>query len=69
MLGPILINIVINVLDYGTECTLTKFAGNIKLGGVAHTPHGPSHSEGPWYTGEMGRWELHEVQQGEMYHI
>jgi len=45
VLGPDLLNLFINGLGGGAECTLSKFAGDTKLGGVGDPPEGHAASQ------------------------
>ena len=64
VLGSMLLNVCINHLRDGTECTLSKFVDNSKLWGVVDNAGGQGcYSEGPGQAGEMHWQEPHEVQQ------
>ncbi|KAJ7400527.1 hypothetical protein BTVI_104637 [Pitangus sulphuratus] len=54
ILDPVLFNLFTNNLDKGIECTLTKFAGDMKLGKVADTPEGWAAI--PWDLDRLESW-------------
>lgn len=57
--GPVLFNVFINDLDDGTECSLSSFTNDTKLGGVTDMLDGCT-------APPLVREESHEVQLGEM---
>lgn len=63
-MGPVLFSLS-TMLDEGTECTLSRFAGDTKLGGVADTPTGCADTQpGP---DRLERWagrNLRKFKQG-----
>ncbi|GAB0178190.1 mitochondrial enolase superfamily member 1 [Grus japonensis] len=67
ILGPILFNFFINDLDDGAECTPSKSADDIKLGGVADVPESPATIRGPLDSSRLEKWadkNLLQIKKG-----
>lgn len=63
-MGPVLFSLF-TTLDEGTECSLSRFAGDTDVGAVADTPTGCADTQpDPEQAGDMGREEPKEVQAG-----
>ena len=62
----VLFNIFINGIDSGIECSLREIADDTKLSGAVNTRGTGCHPEGPGQAREVGPFELHGVQQGQV---
>jgi len=58
VLGPVLFNILISGLGEGIECTVGKFAGDTKLGGVAECQKAVLPSIETWTGWRAGQGEI-----------